>query len=376
METAEAVLKFLHSVGPAKEAELYLRLFRDTPKESFALIAVDGSTLHDNADAVAMDLRFLKLLQLTPVVLLGLQQNAAPVEPLQQSLLSLLDGQGVPATALSCSDTGAIVAAARAGTIPILRPALGDITARWRTLGQLLSTLHTHKLIFLRQGGGLRVGGERISLLNLESELPSTLSTEEQELLELAHTLVFDLVPHRISIALTSPLNLLHELFTVRGAGTLLRRAVTIERHTGLAGVDQDRLLASLEASFKRTPKRALLDRDYAHCYVESQYRGVALLHQSPFGGYLTKFAVTRQAQGEGIGRDLWRAIAKDYDRLLWRARRHNPIHSWYEQQCESLFRKGQWTVYTRGIPARQLPDAIDYVLSQPLDFDPQGTDV
>lgn len=377
METAEAVLKFLRSVGPAKEAELYLRQFRDTPRESFALLAVDGTTLSDNADAVAVDLRFLTLLQLTPVVLLGLQ-DLSPVASHQRALLSLLKGQGVAAEAFCCSDSAAIVAALREGTIPVLRPAQGDTEARWLALGQLLTTLRTHKLVFLRQSGGLRADGERISLVNLEGELPEllhggTLSAEERALLQLAHILVFELVPHRLSIALTSPLNLLHELFTVRGAGTLLRRAATIERHSGLAGVDRERLLASLEASFERYPKHSLLDRAYAHCYVESQYRGVALLLDSPFGGYLSKFAVTRQAQGEGIGRDLWRAITRDYDQLLWRARRHNPVHSWYEQQCEGMFRQGQWTIYSRGISARQLPEAIDYVLAQPLDFEDQG---
>lgn len=379
MEPAETVLKFLRSVGPATEAELYLRLFRETPPESFAVLAVDPATMDENADAVAMDLRFLKLLELTPVVLLGLQ-GPAPVEPQLETLLQLLQAQGVKTTTqLACNDGSAIVSALRAGVIPLLRPAPGDAKARWAALGRLLSTLRTHKLIFLRQTGGLRIAGERISLVNLESELDNliqdpSISSQEQEILQQAHALIFDMVEHRLSVALTSPLNLLHELFTVRGAGTLLRRGAHIERHQGLIGVDHERLLGSLALSFERQPKADLLDRPFSHCYVENQYRGIALLLDSPFGGYLNKFAVTRQAQGEGIGRDLWRAITQDYKRLLWRARRNNPVNSWYEQQCDTMYRQGHWTVFGRGIACADLPQAIEFAIAQPLDFDDEAS--
>ena len=44
---ADVVLTFLESVGRRAEAELYLRLFRQLPKESFALIA-PALTPHDS----------------------------------------------------------------------------------------------------------------------------------------------------------------------------------------------------------------------------------------------------------------------------------------------------------------------------------------
>lgn len=376
MEPAEAVLKFLRSVGPATEAELYLRLFRDTPRESFAVLTADAATMAQSVDAVAMDLRFLSLLELTPVVLLS---PFSPIGAAEQAraLQACLHTQKVSTIGpVSCQAVPDIVAATRQGAIPLVVPSRSAVpAAAW--LGALLSSLRTHKLVFLRQAGGLRVHGERVSLVDLESEFETLLqrdllTNQERDILGLARSLIFERVRHRMMVALTSPLNLLHELFTVRGAGTLLRRGAVIERHTSLTSVDHARLLAILQASFEQRPNPQLLKKTYAHCYLEKQYRGAALVMQSPFGGYLNKFAVTRHAQGEGIGRDLWRAITADYPNLLWRARRKNPISAWYDQQCQSMFRNENWTVYARGISANLLPEAITFALEQPLDFLPE----
>ena len=74
MQPADAVLRFLSSVGPGSEAELYLRLFREAPPHSFAAIVVDAATMRDSIDGVAMDLQFLRALELTPIVVLGLYE--------------------------------------------------------------------------------------------------------------------------------------------------------------------------------------------------------------------------------------------------------------------------------------------------------------
>lgn len=170
-------------------------------------------------------------------------------------------------------------------------------------------------------------------------------------------------------IALTSPINLLHELFTLKGAGTLLRRGATIARHEGLDGVDAARLEALLTESFGRPPQRELLRRGFAHTYLDPHYRGAALLEATDGWGYLSKFAVTRRAQGEGVGRDLWQAIGTDYPRLVWRARRDNPIAPWYEAHCDGLVRTELWTVYFRGIDPDDIPHAVRHALAQPADF-------
>src|SRR6185295_15882026 len=69
---ADVVLTFLESVGRRAEAELYLRLFRQLPKESFALIAPGSQVLRDGAGALAEQIRFLAALDLYAPIVLGL----------------------------------------------------------------------------------------------------------------------------------------------------------------------------------------------------------------------------------------------------------------------------------------------------------------
>ena len=374
LEPAEAVLQFLASVGSNDEAEFYLRLFRTRARESFATIAFEASCLEHDADGVAVDLRFLSELGLTPVVVLGLDAPADAHEH-RRVLQELLDDSEVATQALAIDDAAdAVVAATTRGAIPLLVADDGDESARLEQLARLLSALRSHKLIVLDARGGLNAHAQRLSVVNLSADYQSLLDSGvlDARALRLVHAsrrLVFELVPHRLLVTVASPLNLVHELFTVKGAGTLLRKGARVTRHEGWTGVDRARLLALLESSFGRAPNAALFQRAITHAYVDDDHRGAALVLATPLGGYLSKFAVTREAQGEGIGQDLWGAVIADHSALLWRARAANPIRAWYERQCQGRFNAGEWTVYFRGLAPEHVPAAIAFALSQPNDF-------
>src|SRR5205823_11204177 len=135
----------------------------------------------------------------------------------------------------------------------------------------------------------------------------------------------------------------------------------TIARLGGYAEVDLVRLDALLASSFGRPPAGDFFERDIARIYLEESYRGAALVRATPLGTYLTKFAVTREAQGEGIGRDLWQLVTADSPTIFWRARPDNPISPWYTQQCDGMARFAEWHVFWRGLPAERIPEAIAY---------------
>jgi hypothetical protein len=374
MEPADAVLRFLAGVGHNSEAEFYLRLFRSRARESFAAIVFDPETWRANADGVALDLRLLSTLSLTPVVVLGFYQPERAHE-YAGILAHKLREMGVPSSSCA-SDTPreTIAAAAKSGEIPLLTLRERDEEARELELARVLAGLATHKLIFLRNEGGLALAGRRVTAVNLSDEfgelmgLPE-LNAEQKRLLSCSRRLVFELLPHELLVTLTSPLSLLHELFTVKGAGTMLRRGARILRCEGLEGVDVPALRALLEDSFGKPLLPEALSRLVAQTYLEEGYRGAALVAHTQLGSYLTKFAVTRQAQGEGIGRDLWQAMLSDHPVLFWRARPDNPIRSWYEKQCDGRVRAGEWIVYSIGLAPEHIPAAITHALSQPLDF-------
>jgi len=133
--------------------------------------------------------------------------------------------------------------------------------------------------------------------------------------------------------------------------------------------VDVARLRELLEASFGRPVSDAVFTRPLRHAYLEEGYRGAALVADAPLGAYLTKFAVTRAAQGEGIGEDLWNAIVADHPTLLWRARPDNPVRAWYERQCHGRVEAGGWSVYFRGLAPEAIPEAVAFALAQPVDL-------
>ncbi len=403
MEPADVVLRFLESLGRRSDAEFYLALFRAEAKERFAAIVVDANVARHATEAVVLDLSFLAALGLTPVVVLGLFEPTDAVEHASR-IRRKLEKNGVPARLIpSLGQAGAAetAAACRAGVIPVLpfldaaTPAPAPpapIDERVARLGALLTALGTRKLIFLHRPGGLRRRGELVPLVNLTTEYDTfagskELSRKQRTMLAQSRRLIFEIVPHKLLVAITSPLDLLRELFTTKGAGTLLRRGAVIEPRAGLAEVDLPRLRALLTSSFGRPPRDEffqLVARAAPRIYLEEAYRAAAILFDTPatsstasLGSYLSKFAVDREAQGEGMGRDLWERVVADHPVIFWRARSDNPIAAWYAKLCDGLARFSSsgstgWHVFWKGIRPDQIPAAIEHALSQPIDI-PHG---
>lgn len=372
MEPAEAVLKFLQSIGRGSEADFYIRLFRSTAPERFATLVINASTLTEGINTVVGDLRFLHSLGLTPVVAIGLHWSRdvqANGKRLQDKLLD----SGVP-SAVCDADTSTLIDHTHAGRIPIVPLPGANEEERYLSLGKLVVGLQTRKLIFVRKEGGLRVSGDWLPHVNLSEELEGLrahpdLSVRQRSLVTHAAKLLFEQASHKLTVGIVSPLNLLHELFTVKGAGTLLHRGAKILVCKGFPELDQARLTDLLTSSFGRAPDPDFFNRPIDRAYIEESYQGAALMRDVPLGGYLTKFAVTREAQGEGLGRDLWRRMIEDYPRVIWRARTQNPISPWYDKLCDGRVRSGEWTVYVKGIAVDDLQAAVRYVLDQPVDF-------
>lgn len=333
----------------------------------------------DAADAVVQDLRFLAALELFPTVVLGIFQPSGAAGH-ARSLRRHLEAEGVRVEELSATTPGLaarLTACARGGGVPlVVFDSAGNEQAgdRLERLGVLLRELEVRKLLFLHRPGGLRQGGTLVPIVNLTTDVPALLasreiSRKEALILEQARRLCEEASPLSFTVAVTSPLNLLRELFTVKGAGTLLRRGARIVRHEGWKGVDVPRIRDLLTSSFGLAPVEAFFARTPSRVYLEEGYRGCAILQDAPLGAYLTKFAVSAEAQGEGIARDLWEALMADTPVLFWRARRTNPISEWYVRLCDGLMRLPDWTVYWKGLGPDSIPAAIDWAVSQPIDI-------
>jgi acetylglutamate kinase len=387
---SQLVLTFLRSVGKHQEAEYYLRLFQDLPKASFAVIGGEPEVFDQAPTTVLGPVRFLSQLGLFPVLALGLLGRcASSTAPKLQRTLSDL-GTEVDwvdsSTAHWTAQTKDRLSDERAVVLD-LSPLEED--QRQVAICSLLQDLNTRKLAILRSAGGLgpketgRVSLTKthhlvtsesgISVINLKTDYESLaagqiLDEGERSLLTQARELHSSCQHLMTSIA--SPLNLLRELFTIRGAGTLIKTGSTIDRFDGYAALDFAALRALLEGTFKRRLSKTFSSREPLHVYLEADYRGVAIVTQGTEAVFLTKFAVMPKAQGEGIGRDLWEAMLRDHHAVYWRARADNPATSWYEGECDGMHLQGDWRVYWRGIAAGALPRVIEDALCRPKDFE------
>lgn len=378
----DAILRFLESIGRRSEAEFYLALFRAEQKESFAHLVVSPAVLRGAFEAVVLDLVFLHGLGLVPVVSLGSSSGGAAGPRHAERLRRKLEQRDVPAV-LHPADTENLVASvtttARSGRIPVVVFADADtdnMSARFDALATLSAGLKTKKLIFLARHGGLkpRSREKALPIINLATDYARLVcqrcfTPREYMLLEQTRRLMVERVSHRMLVAITSPLQLLRELFTVKGAGTLIKRGSTLVRKNSFSEVDIPRFDALLRSSFGRPVAKDFFEREVLRIYLEESYRGAAVMRELPLGAYLCKLAVDREAQGEGIGRDLWQLVVADYPTFVWRSRPDNPIAPFYVQECDGMARRADWTVFWKGLSAERIPEAVAMALAQPVDF-------
>ncbi|MBC8133776.1 MAG: hypothetical protein H7X95_12400 [Deltaproteobacteria bacterium] len=262
-------------------------------------------------------------------------------------------------------------------TIPLLslEPSRdAPLESRFALLRDLVSGLESRKVVFLSTSAGLvREGLPPIPVVNLEADYErllrgDTLTRQHASLLRHGKQLI-DMTPHRVTATVVNPLQLLRELFTINGAGTLIRKGSRIESHRSLASLDPMRLRGLIESAFGRKLKEHVLEREAERIFVEENYLGAAVLSQTPVGIYLNKFAVDRQAQGEGIGGDLWSVMTRDFPSFFWRARPTNPILNWYLKNGDGVARFPDWHVFWRGLSVDQIEPAMRYALAAPVDF-------
>ena len=383
MET-EIIQRFLESVGAKADLDLYLKLHRAQRKESFAMLAPNAQIVKGALDPLHFDLRILAGLGLLPVVVLGLlEPKDADAQATRVSEWLLEDAVPcgiVHATAdptASPEKVAAVRAIVARGAIPLVSlEATRDLSteARFGKLSSFAAALETRKLLFLSRRPGLVTnGGPILPVVSLATDAqrllaPGALSRGQALLLKQAK-LIVESVPQRLSVTVVNPLQLLRELFTVNGAGTLIRRGSRIDVHETWNGIDRARISALFASAFERPVREDFFVQPLARIFLEENYSGVAVVQDSPVAPYLTKFAVERQAQGEGIGGELWSMLAQNFPTFFWRSRSANPIGAWYIKQCDGFVRTPEWQVFWRGLPTETIDSAIRYALALPSDF-------
>jgi acetylglutamate kinase len=408
--TQNVITKLLSNIGSRKEVEQYLRYYATPGAPKLAVIKVSGKVLAASLDELAASLTFLQKVGLLPVVVHGGRPqldralaiagfDAPPVDGLRpmtpavlevarrvfhevnHTLVEALEALGTRArpftsgvfeTSVTASSglglvgeiarvhDAPLVSAARSGHVPVVTP-LGETTG-----GQIVvvpahlaaramaHSMRPHKIVYLTERGGLvdAAGGVR-SAVNLaedydenEPSLPEDSRRRLGEIAAMLHEL-----PPSSSVSITSPEHLAKELFTHGGAGTLVRLGERVRRYSSFADIDISRLRALIEECFGRRLHPTYFETKEPHAvYLTDSYRAAAILTLEDAVPYLDKFAVTPEAQGEGLGGSIWQRFRRDHTRLFWRARASNPINSWYAQVADGLYKSDPWWVFWCGM--------------------------
>lgn len=404
-QTRDIIVELLRNIGGRKEVQQYLRQYCSVDARNFAVLRIGDEVLHESDLAAALS--FLHTVGLYPIVVHGPGREldealrAAGVDGTDESarstspaaleavrrlsryachaLADALEAQGTGARPITSGvfgaeaaegltgritevDTTAVEASLRAGKLPIV-VALGESSGGQifelvtdEAAFALARKLEPHKIIVLESAGGLLdEAGRLVSAVNLSEDYErlvgsADIAPAERARLEQIHTLLESL-PATSSVSITSPDHLARELFTHRGAGTLIRRGERVLHAPSFAALDLERLRQLLETCFERKLHLSYFeDKTCDRVYFTEDYRATAIITREAGMPYLDKFAVTKKAQGEGLGGSLWARMRSDYQRLFWRSRASNEVNGWYFEQAEGCHKEGHWTVFWYGM--------------------------
>jgi hypothetical protein len=326
---------FLDSIGRREEYEFYLNKFQSSHTACFALLVPDQESLDQGAEAFAFDLHFLLRLGLKPaVVLTGLDSEAKWAMLSENPLFEKAE-------------------------FPSIGKSEDKVPVFFQPLEELIPDIGK-RVHFIRAAGGFDV-----EYYYTQKENRIELSEEDRALADCAAALLTARPGTHISV--TSPMNLLEEIFTVKGAGTLFRKGSKIIT-PDFQALEKEKLMALLEESFKKTPKPDAIEQ-VTTVYLDENYRGAVLLEEHAEGLYLSKFAVGPQARGEGLAQELWDEVCKNHSAFFWRSRVGNPVNQWYDRQADGYYTAGDWMIFWRGMPADSLPGLIAFCANRPPDF-------
>jgi acetylglutamate kinase len=275
--------------------------------------------------------------------------------------------------------TAGIQAAIKVGSIPVIA-SLGEtaggqilnINADWAA-NELVKTLQPYKIIFLTGTGGLLDGdGQVIDSINLSTEYAALLRqpwlhSGMKVKIEQIHDLLMALPPAS-SVSITRPDQLAKELFTHRGSGTLVRRGEQVRSVTSWKKLDLKRLKALIESGFGRKLAPDYFQKTKLYkAYISEHYRAALIITLEDGIPHLDKFAVSDDAQGEGLGRAAWQVMRDEMPQLFWRARAGNPVNDFYFDEADGCMKGEKWNVFWYGLEGwEQVRYAVEHCLARP----------
>jgi acetylglutamate kinase len=414
----------LKQLGQSNEAKYYLNQYQNSNHVKFAVIKVGGNVIATQLDELVDSLCLLSKLGLTPVVLHGagpqidkemknqkmvikkldglrvsnsktMDAIKSAVENAHQQLIDALEHKEIKTQSLlnevfdcefldvekygfvgkiSKTSLSVINEVISHNKMPIISCLGSDNNGNIFNINadvamrKLVWETQPAKVIFVTPTGGL-LGEDNqiISAIQLanqykqlmqENWLHSGMKLKIQEIYKLLKPM-----PRKLSVSITSARELAKELFTHKGNGTYISMGENINHHKTIGSGVKLNVISLLETTFGKKLKDNFFETlELDSVLISDSKQAVAIISKGCNGKpYLNKFAVTSLAQGQGLGKAIWQKMLNLYPEIYWRSRINNEINSWYYNQSQSSYKKGNWAVFSCGM---SMPESMECMQS------------
>ncbi|XP_028393273.1 N-acetylglutamate synthase, mitochondrial-like [Dendronephthya gigantea] len=248
---------------------------------------------------------------------------------------------------------------------------------------KLSEVLKPMKVIFLNETGGLfDEHGKVISHIRIPGDIQnisqeSWCTTDIKNQIDEIASLLKDLSSNSTAV-ITSPVNIIKELFSHQGCGTMIQKTEAIHRYKSLEEVNVPRLTKLLTQSFKKPlkPEYMTVVQEYLQSvYISENYTAAAIVihdREKSEIPYLDKFVISSACQGQGTSDDLWNHLTQDFSSLFWRSRATNRINPWYFIRADGSWTNGDWIIFWYGVDEPRIShDLVEFAGTLPESFDP-----
>lgn len=380
MKNEEPIFKFFEIAGNSRDSEIFLKNFQSQSPEKFAIIYAETEALSNSFLSFLHDLKFLYSLNLYPSVVIE-KKSEDYLKLFYQNIYTSLHSPGkfdlFPFELIQASQKTPelIQKKISAKKIPFVIFDSGEIHYL-NFIGSLASDISTNKIMILREQSGLKEiqKNQNISIINMETDYSklvqeNVLSEKDRELFLNAKTILDNSTNPKLSIAVTSPISLLKELFTIKGSGTYIKKGSKIQILNSYKEVDSKKLKDLFERAFRKKIQEDFFQKKVKKIFLESDYRGAAIFLETKFGILLSKFAVDEIARGEGVGRDIWDKMKSEFDVIIWRANPNNSINGLYKKECDGFQKFPNWNIYWIGLKPEKIQEVCEFLSTEKSDF-------
>ena len=416
----EAVSEFFEKTGKEQEFSLFQKHYEDISRLQFAIIKISGKILELHLEEIAEQIAFLNRYGLFPIVVHGAgskldkalkntekkdglrvtkESDIKIIKPIVEELgvrlakeIEAKKGGAKVVSLYASSDflnkekygfVGEISSFSE-GYIKALKtildsektPIIGCITRHKdeettflnvnadNVAQSLLLSTKSRKIFFLTETGGILDKNQSlISSINVASKANLDYITGG---MKLKLTEIKKLLKHspRTSAVITSPKELLKELFTIKGSGTYIKNH-DITHVKNWNSLEKERIRKTLEDAFGKTLEKTYFNETKAKSiFYSTNYEAIAVVRSLNNYNYLCKYAVKKLRKGTGLGKSLWESIIEKHPCLLWRSAKENPTNGFYVRNCTGMIKKEKWILFWKGYKIEEVLPMISTINS------------